>query len=129
MVGIVIVSHSNFIAKGVKEVALQMAPEVSIVDAGGTSDGRIGTDISKITSAIESVYSDSGVLVLFDLGSAFMNTEMAIEFLDDNIREKVEIIDAPLVEGAITAAVEASMDKSLAEIKEVLKPMSLNKIS
>ncbi|ACD51037.1 PTS-dependent dihydroxyacetone kinase phosphotransferase subunit DhaM [Clostridium botulinum] len=129
MVGIVIVSHSNFIAKGVKEVALQMAPEVLIVDAGGTSDGRIGTDISKITSAIESVYSDSGVLVLFDLGSAFMNTEMAIEFLDDNIREKVEIIDAPLVEGAITAAVEASMDKSLAEIKEVLKPMSLNKIS
>ncbi|HBJ1649661.1 UNVERIFIED_ORG: PTS-dependent dihydroxyacetone kinase phosphotransferase subunit DhaM [Clostridium botulinum] len=129
MVGIVIVSHSNFIAKGVKEVALQMAPEVLIVDAGGTNDGRIGTDISKITSAIESVYSDSGVLVLFDLGSAFMNTEMAIEFLDDNIREKVEIIDAPLVEGAITAAVEASMDKSLAEIKEVLKPMSLNKIS
>ncbi|AIY79235.1 PTS-dependent dihydroxyacetone kinase phosphotransferase subunit DhaM [Clostridium botulinum] len=128
MVGIVIVSHSNFIAKGVREVALQMAPEVSIVDAGGTSDGRIGTDISKITSAIESVYSDSGVLVLFDLGSAFMNTEMAIEFLDDNIRGKVEIIDAPLVEGAITAAVEASMDKSLAEIKEVLKPMSLNKI-
>ena len=57
-----------------------------------------------------------------------MNTEMAIEFLDDNIRGKVEIIDAPLVEGAITAAVEASMDKSLAEIKEVLKPMSLNKI-
>lgn len=129
MVGIVIVSHSNFIAKGVREVALQMAPEVSIVDAGGTSDGRIGTDISKITSAIESVYSDSGVLVLFDLGSAFMNTEMAIEFLDDNIRENVEIIDAPLVEGAITAAVEASMDKSLSEIKEVLKPMSLNKIS
>ncbi|MBY7025886.1 MULTISPECIES: dihydroxyacetone kinase phosphoryl donor subunit DhaM [Clostridium] len=129
MVGIVIVSHSNFIAKGVREVALQMAPEVSIVDAGGTSDGRIGTDISKITSAIESVYSGNGVLVLFDLGSAFMNTEMAIEFLDDNIRENVEIIDAPLVEGAITAAVEASMDKSLSEIKEVLKPMSLNKIS
>ncbi|WP_252229527.1 dihydroxyacetone kinase phosphoryl donor subunit DhaM [Clostridium sp. ZBS15] len=128
MVGIVIVSHSNFIAKGVREVALQMAPEVSIVDAGGTSDGRIGTDISKITSAIESVYSDNGVLVLFDLGSAFMNTEMAIEFLDDNIRENVEIIDAPLVEGAITAAVEASMDKSLSEIKEVLKPMSLNKL-
>ncbi|WP_315079142.1 dihydroxyacetone kinase phosphoryl donor subunit DhaM [uncultured Clostridium sp.] len=129
MVGIVIVSHSNFIAKGVRDVALQMAPEVSIVDAGGTNDGRIGTDISKITSAIESVYSDSGVLVLFDLGSAFMNTEMAIEFLDDNIRGKVEIVDAPLVEGAITAAVEASMDKSLSEIKEVLKPMSLNKIS
>lgn len=129
MVGIVIVSHSNFIAKGVKEVALQMAPEVSIVDAGGTGDGRIGTDISKITSAIEEVYSESGVLVLFDLGSAFMNTEMAIEFLDDNIREKVEIVDAPLVEGAITAAVESSMNKSLAEIKDVLKPMSLNKIS
>lgn len=128
MVSIVIVSHSNFIAKGVKEVALQMAPEVSIVDAGGTDDGRIGTDISKITNAIESVYSESGVLVLFDLGSAFMTTEMAIEFLSEDIRSNIKIIDAPLVEGAITAAVEASMNKSLLEIKEVLKPMSLNKI-
>ncbi|SFC68047.1 dihydroxyacetone kinase phosphoryl donor subunit DhaM [Clostridium uliginosum] len=128
MVGIVIVSHSNLVAKGVKELALQMSPEVNIAEAGGTFDGRIGTDISKITDAIETVYSDSGVLILFDLGSAFMNTEMAIEFLDDAMKDNIEIVDAPLVEGAITAAVEASMNKSLLDIKEVLKPMALNKM-
>ena len=56
-----------------------------------------------------------------------MNAEMAIEFLDEDIKSKVEIIDAPLVEGAIVAAVYASMNKTIEEIKDNLKSMSLNK--
>ncbi len=128
MVGIVIVSHSYNVAKGVKEIAVQMAPEVNIAEAGGTNDGRIGTDINKITDAIREVYSDSGVIILFDLGSAFMNTEMAIEFLDEDMKNNVEIIDAPLVEGAIVAAVDSSIGKNIDEIKKSLKEMPLNKI-
>lgn len=128
MVGIVIVSHSDNVAKGVKEIAIQMAPEVNIAEAGGTNDGRIGTDINKITDAIREVYSDSGVIILFDLGSAFMNTEMAIEFLDEDMKNNVEIIDAPLVEGAIVAAVDSSIGKNIDEIKKSLKEMPLNKI-
>ncbi|AWK52330.1 PTS mannose transporter subunit IID [Clostridium beijerinckii] len=128
MVGIVIVSHSDNVAKGVKEIAAQMAPEVNIAEAGGTNDGRIGTDINKITDAIREVYSDSGVIILFDLGSAFMNTEMAIEFLDEDMKNNVEIIDAPLVEGAIVAAVDSSIGKNIDEIKKSLKEMPLNKI-
>lgn len=128
MVGIVVVSHSDLVARGVKEIAGQMAPEVKIEAAGGTPDNRIGTGINKITEAIEKVYSEDGVMIFFDLGSAFMNTEMAIEFLDDSIKEKIQIMDAPLVEGVITAAVECSMNKNIQEITISLKEMPLNKI-
>jgi dihydroxyacetone kinase phosphotransfer subunit len=126
MVGIVIVSHSNKVAEGVKEIAFQMAPEVNIIAAGGTSDGRIGTDMAKIQEAIRGVYSKSGVIVLFDLGSAFMNTEMAVEFLDEDMKNNVEIIDAPLVEGTIVAAVESSIGKNIYEIKELVKKIYTN---
>ncbi|WP_029451934.1 dihydroxyacetone kinase phosphoryl donor subunit DhaM [Clostridium algidicarnis] len=129
MVGLVIISHSNEIAEGTKKLAHEMASEVPIAAAGGTEDGRIGSDINKILDAINEVYSDEGVLILFDLGSAFMNAEMAIEMLDDTMKANVEILDVALVEGAITAAVESSMDKNRSEIKEALKGLSLGKIS
>lgn len=128
MVGIVIVSHSNYLGNGIKEIAMQMAPDVKVSVAGGTKDSSIGTDIEKITEAIMEVYSEDGVLILFDLGSAYMNTEMAIEFLDDDKKENISIIDAALVEGAITAIVDASIGKSMEEIKESLLKMKLNKI-
>lgn len=127
MVGIVIVSHSEKIAEGVKEVAEQMVPEVKIYSAGGTDDGRIGTDAMKISAAIENAFDKDGVILLFDLGSSLMNAEMAIEFLDEDIKSKVEIIDAPLVEGTIVTAVYASMNKTIEEIKDNLKSMLLNK--
>ncbi|NMM62671.1 PTS-dependent dihydroxyacetone kinase phosphotransferase subunit DhaM [Clostridium sp. P21] len=129
MVGIVIVSHSEKIAEGVKELALQMAEEVPMAAAGGTSDGRVGTDIEKISNAIKEVYSEDGVIILFDLGSSFMNAEMAIDFLPDNMKEKVEIVDAALVEGVITAGVESSINKTLEDIKKSLKSISINKMS
>ncbi len=129
MVGIVVISHSEKIAEGLVEMALQMAPNAPIIAAGGTSDGRIGTDIEKISEAIKSVYSKDGVLILFDLGSAYMNAEMAIDFLVDDIDiEKVEIIDSALVEGIITASVESSIGSSRKNIKEALKPLCLNKM-
>lgn len=129
MVGVVIVSHSNKLAEGVKEVASQMASEVKIESAGGTCDGRLGTDIEKIKNAIKNVYSDDGVIILFDLGSSMMNTEMAIEFLDEHMRKNIRIMDAPLVEGAVVAAVDSSIGKSLEEIVTELNKMKINKMS
>jgi len=128
MVGIVITSHSKNIAEGVKELAQQMAPEVPIAASGGTSDGRIGTDVMKIMNAIESVYSEEGVVLIFDLGSAFMNAEMAIEMMDEEKAKKIKIVDCPIVEGAVTSAVESSIGKSIEEIEEALKPMNLGKM-
>ncbi|OPF51234.1 PTS-dependent dihydroxyacetone kinase phosphotransferase subunit DhaM [Clostridium baratii] len=130
MVGIVIISHSNKIAEGVTEMALQMAPEVPIIPAGGTKDNEIGTDINKISDAIKKVYSDDGVMILFDLGSAYMNAQMAIDFLEEDIDiNKVQIIDCALIEGAIAAAVQSGIGSNIEEIKEALKDLRIEKIS
>lgn len=128
MVGIVLISHSEKIVNGVKELAMQMAPTANVAVAGGTKDGRIGTDIDKISEGIKEVYSEDGVLMLFDLGSAYMNAEMALEFLDDDMRGNVMIVDTAIVEGGVTAIVEASMNKSIMEIKETIEEMKLNKM-
>lgn len=128
MVGVVIVSHSSKAAEGIKELVSQMSVDGKIATAGGTADGRLGTDVEKILNAINEVYSEDGVLILFDLGSAYMNAEMAVECLDEDMKDKVEIVDTALMEGALIAAVEASIGKSREEIKESLKPMCLGKM-
>jgi dihydroxyacetone kinase phosphotransfer subunit len=119
MVGMVIVSHSEKIAKGIIDLCNQMADNVKIEAAGGTDDGRIGTDATKIMTAIEKAYSEEGVLVLVDLGSAIMSTELALDLLEDEMREKIAIADAPIVEGSIAASVQAAMGSSLEEVKAV----------
>ena len=128
MVGIVLVSHSLKLAEGVKELASQMVTEVLIAAAGGTEDGRIGTDMNKIIRAIKEVYSKDGVIVIFDLGSAYMNSDMAIESLPEIMKDKVEIIDTAFVEGAVVAAIQCSLGKNIKEIKSELKSMCLHKI-
>lgn len=110
MVGLVIVSHSPQLAAGVKELADQMTQgQVGIAAAGGTLDGALGTSVDLIRQAVEQVASDDGVLILMDLGSAVMSAETAIEGL--SVRCKLS--NAPLVEGAVMAAVEASIGSDL----------------
>lgn len=128
MVGIVVVSHSRKVAEGIIELARQMSATVPMMPAGGTADGRIGTDVEKIIYAINKVYSEDGVIILFDLGSALMNAQIALECLDEDMQNKVIIADAAIVEGTITAAVESSIGNSLTEIEQSLKTVSLNKI-
>ena len=83
MVGIVIVSHSEKIARGVVELCRQMAPEVAMAAAGGLEGGEIGTDFQRIYDAVEAVKSEDGVAILFDMGSALMTTEMVMEQFED----------------------------------------------
>lgn len=118
MVGIVVVSHSQKVAEGAKELALQMAADAKIAAAGGLQDGSIGTDMEKITNAINEVMSDDGVIMLVDMGSAIMTSEMAIEMSDNP--EKIKIADTPVVEGTIFGAVEASIGSSMEQIMDVL---------
>jgi PTS hybrid protein len=103
-VGIVVVSHSEKIADGAVELGAQMAPDVVILAAGGTADGRIGTSLEKVMSALGRASDGDGVVVLTDLGSAVMTAESAMEFADD---PRVLLADAPLVEGLVAAAVAA----------------------
>lgn len=118
MVGIVIVSHSKRLAEGVVEISRMMAKNSLIEAAGGLENGDLGTSYEKISSAIEKIYSDDGVIVLMDIGSAVLTTEMVLEDLN---RPNVRMIDCPLVEGAVLAAVEASGGHSIDEIANILE--------
>lgn len=113
MVSLLIVSHSAQLAAGVREFVSQAAGDaVQIADAGGTSDGGLGTSPERIQQALERLASSDGTLVLVDLGSAVLGVEVAIEALGAT---RVQISDAPLVEGAFLAAIEASAGASLEE--------------
>ncbi len=115
MVGIVIVSHSFRLAEGVAELAREMGgPEVKLETAGGLDlpDHPVGTDAVMVMNAIERAWSPDGVLVLMDLGSAVLSAEMAMEMLGGQ-REGVLLCEAPLVEGAVAAAVTAKLGRSL----------------
>ncbi len=118
-VSLVIVSHSVRLAEGVAELAGQMAHgKVAIAVAGGTAEGDLGTSVEKILAALQKVDGPDGILVLLDLGSAVMATEMAVEAFADTSAHRVSISSAPLVEGAVIAAVEASVGNSLEEVAE-----------
>jgi PTS hybrid protein len=106
-VGILVVSHSAAIATGTVELARQMAADVPLIAAGGTDDGGIGTSFEAITAGIEELAQADAVVVLCDLGSAYLTTDTALDFLDDDVRARVHVSQAPLVEGAVAAAVAA----------------------
>ena len=113
MVGIVIVSHSQKLAEGVVDLASLMAPETPMRAAGGMDDGGFGTSFEKINTAIDEIYSDDGVIILMDMGSAVMTTEMVLEMMEDR---KVTMVDCPVVEGAIAAAVVAAGNAPMEDV-------------
>jgi multiphosphoryl transfer protein len=118
MVGLVIVSHSATLAEGVAELARGMGAEVPIELAGGIDapEPALGTDAARVLEAIERADQGDGVLVLMDLGSAVLSAEMALDLLPEERRERVVLSEAPLVEGAVAAAVTAKLGASLADV-------------
>jgi phosphoenolpyruvate---glycerone phosphotransferase subunit DhaM len=121
-VGLVVVSHSAKVAEGVVEMAAQMAPGVRLHAAGGTDEGGIGTDATLIADAIAAADDGGGVLVLADLGSAVLSAQLAIdELVAEDQRGRVRIAEAPLVEGAVIGAIQASTGSTLDEVEEAAR--------
>ena len=118
MVGFVFVSHCEHLAESVAELAGMMAPETPMAAAGGLEDGSFGTSYDKIREAVEKVYSEDGVLVLMDMGSSVMTTEMVLDEYDS---EKVRMVDAPIVESAVAASVSAMCGSDLSTILEEIE--------
>ena len=119
MVSLVLVSHSRSLVEGLRDMVVQVAGEgVRVAAAGGTADGRLGTNAEAIVDTLRAILGDSGdgVLVLLDLGSAWLSVEMALEELSDTERARILVSEAPLVEGAVLAAVQASVGGTLAEV-------------
>jgi PTS hybrid protein len=121
-VGLVVVSHSAKVAEGVVELAGQMAGGVRIQAAGGTDDGGIGTDATLIAEAIAAADEGDGVLVLVDLGSAVLSAQVAIdELVEEETRGRVRIAEAPVVEGAVVAAIQAKTGSALDEVDQTAR--------
>lgn len=116
MVGLVIISHSRELADSLVKLVRQMAgDEVPIAVAAGVGKKYVefGTDAVAIADAIRSADQGDGVIVLMDLGSAVLSAEMAMDLLSEEIRSRVVLCPAPLVEGAIIAGVQASIGDDL----------------
>lgn len=123
-VGIVIVSHSAKVAEGAADMVRQMVgDEVPLAWAGGNSDGGLGTDVGHILAAIDAAWSAAGVAILVDLGGAETNSEMAIEMLDEARQKRIAICNAPIVEGAVIAATEASGGSPLDIVKQTAEEL------
>lgn len=116
MVGLVIVSHSRDLAKALVELLQQVTSHtlpVAVAAGVGQDRREFGTDAVEIMEAIQSVFSEDGVLVLMDLGSAVISAGMALELLPSGMRPRVRFCAAPLVEGAIAAAVQIGLGSDL----------------
>lgn len=124
-VGIVIVSHSPLVAQGAADMVRQMVgDDVPLAWCGGDPGGGLGTSVEDIMMAIERAWSEAGVAILVDLGGAESNSEMAIEMLGGDKAGRIVICNAPVVEGAVMAATEASGGASLAEVQATAQELS-----
>ncbi|MBG0562780.1 dihydroxyacetone kinase phosphoryl donor subunit DhaM [Actinoplanes aureus] len=113
LVGIVLVSHSEKLALGLRDLLRQVATEeVRIEPAAGTEDGDLGTSAALIEAAVRRADAGAGVLVLADLGSAVLTARTVLEDLPPGPL----LVDAPFVEGAVAAAVLASTGADLATV-------------
>ncbi len=127
MVTIILVSHSRKITDGLKEMIEEMTgnfDSITIISAGGTEDGRLGTDPVNLVNEIENSANMDNIYLFADIGSAVMSIETALELIeDDQLRDKCVYIDAPLVEGAFVGAVkcmsDASKDAVVAEVSKL----------
>ena len=104
-VGLVVVSHSRALARAAVALAQEMlhGKQIRIAIAAGLDDTTFGTDAAQIVDAITAADHGAGVVVLMDLGSAVLSAELALELLDDDVRDRVVLCPAPLVEGLVVA--------------------------
>lgn len=124
-VGIVIVSHSDHVARGTADMVHQMVgDEVPLSWCGGNPERGLGTDVGAIKQAIEKVWNPAGVAILVDLGGAETNSEMAIEMLPQAQQANVVICNAPIVEGSVMAATEAAGGGTLDDVRATAEEMS-----
>lgn len=119
-IGVVIVSHSEYIANGLKDLVNEMNDgTVPVIAAGGADGGRIGTSAIRIQNAIESLEDCDHILIYADLGSSVLSAETAIDIVDEDLAEKVQIVDAPIVEGALAGVVQATISDDVEEVIRV----------
>lgn len=118
--GVLLVSHVAEVAEGLKKLLSQVAGDVTILAAGGTEDGEVGTSFDKISAALEE-FEESTILAFYDLGSAKMNLEMAMETSDKDIT----LYDTAFIESAYTASSLLQADVPVEDINKQLEELKV----
>ncbi|PRY17279.1 dihydroxyacetone kinase phosphoryl donor subunit DhaM [Kineococcus rhizosphaerae] len=114
-VRVVLLSHSAAVARGVADLAGQMGRTATVVPVGGTPDGGLGTDADALETAVaQALAAGDDVALLVDLGSAVLTAKTVLADVDED--ERVVLVDAPFLEGAVAAVVTASTGTGLAEV-------------
>jgi dihydroxyacetone kinase phosphotransfer subunit len=129
MIHIVLVSHSRQLVEGLAELVRFMGPpEITVAPVGGVEDSRgtthFGTNALAILKAIQANPTAEGTIILVDLGSAVLSAETAVDMLEPEQQARCIISNAPLVEGAIIAAIEAGLERTLVEINAAAEEVS-----
>lgn len=128
MINILLASHSKKVAEGLREILVQMAPDVNIQVSGGDNEGNIGSNFEEINEIINKYATDDGLVIFFDLGSSMLNCQMAIDMLDEEKKSKVYLSGTPIVETSVQVAVSASAGQTLEEAIEYLENYPVNKL-
>lgn len=119
MVSLVLVAHSDRLLAALVEIlGASTADGPMCFVAGGTDDGRMGTSLARVRTALRAGLdaSDDGCLVLYDTGSAWLTIGFALDELAPGDLARLVLSDAPLVEGALAAAARAAEGAPLAEV-------------
>lgn len=129
MINMLIVSHSKDLAKGVYDLASQMAEDVNLDYVGGTEEGDLGSNFELINEKIINLsQNDNFLIIMFDLGSSMMNSQMALEMLESEVQERVLLADLPLVEGIVEIAMQIQIGNSFDEIKTYAQENKFGKL-
>ena len=134
MIHLILVSHHPDIAHGIAALAAQMssAPDTIHTAAGiDDPDNPVGTDAVRIMQTLLEADNPDGILILVDLGSAILSAQTALDLLDDPaLVARCRISAAPLVEGAISAAVAASSGADLETVaREATQALSAKQVA
>lgn len=124
MVSLILVSHSQKITEGLKEMVEEMAHDkekLTIYSCGGTDDGAIGTDPTKIMEAIEASSESEAIYLIGDIGSGLISIDTAVDLVDEALKQKCHVISGPLVEGAFVMAVTLMNDSDPESIKQQIQ--------
>lgn len=127
MVSLILLSHSIKVVEGIKDIAGEMAKDIPIYIAGGNSEGNLGSDYENIKDVMNQASGPHGVVILYDLGSTAMTAETVLDEMENDTKSRFKIVNAPLVEGAIVAAVEIRSGATLEEVLEALKEIEIIK--
>ncbi len=118
MVGLLIVSHSAKICEGIVDILEQMVDKkVNYRCVGGGEGDELGVNVNKVISSIYDLASEDGIIVIVDFGSTVIGVKAALESLgNEELKKKIYLSNAPIVEGAFVAAVEISLNKKMEDV-------------